>query len=156
MQAFQTFWSDSYFLSISRFGHFYKIKLSSEKPDSRKKRRFFSWHFDVLLCITDQLWAWQDGWTLKKGSRRFFWSMGCISKIFFRKPQSADLCRHGQNLLILLANFSRDNFHLIFCLLKVMWKLENCFLSLALDDRGYPESIWVSVMDHGGPVYSNI
>ena len=29
-------------------------------------------------------------------------------------------------------------------------------LALALGDTGYPESIWVSVMVHGGPVYSNI
>ena len=90
VRTLPTCWNDSSFLSMSRIGHFYKVKLLLEELDSRKKWRLFCGHFDDFLCITDQKWACQDGWSLKKGPRRIFWGMGYISKIFFRNPQSAD------------------------------------------------------------------
>ena len=79
---------------------------------------------------------------------------------FFRNPHSADLCDHGRNLLIFLANFSMARFHVIcFCFLKNYLKTTNGSLSLALGDRGYPGSIWVSIWCMEGQyesIYSSV
>ena len=125
---------------MSRIGHFYKVKLLLEELDSRKKWWLFCGHFDDFLCITDQKWACQDGWSLKKGPRRIFWGMGYISKIFFRNPQSADLYGHGQNLLGFLANFSRANFHLIFLFTKSYLKTSKL---LSIIGFGWKRIAWV-------------
>ena len=138
---------------MSRIAHFYIIDFLLEKVDSMKKWLPFCSHFDVFLCITDQLWAWQDGWTSKRVSRRIFWGMGYISKIFFKKPQAADLCSHGQNLLIFLANFSIANFHLIFLLNKSFMKT---WKRLSIIAFGWHRILWVYLGSNYGPWETSI
>ena len=148
MHTFQTFCKNSYLLNFSRIEHFYKIKLLLEKPHSRKKWWLFCSHFDVLLCITDQIWACQDGWSFKRGSMWIYWGMGYINKIFSRNPQSADHCGNGQNLLIFLAIFSRANFHLIFLSNKSCLKT---FKQLSINGFGWQRVPWVYSGINYGP-----
>ena len=54
VHTFLTFCKSSYFIIMSRIGHFYLINLLLEKVDSMKKWLPFCSHFEVFLCISDQ------------------------------------------------------------------------------------------------------
>ena len=100
----------------------------------------FCWQFDVLLCMTDQLWAWQDGWPQKRGSTPIFWGMGCISKIFFQKSHNQLISLGMAKICWFLVNFYRANFHLIFLLIKSYVKT---WKQLSIIGFGWQRIRWV-------------